>query len=142
MKTFHCAHCQNLVFFENVKCLSCEHSLAYLPDQNLMAALEQGADSLWRRPGNDPGDRSYKLCVNYTRHNVCNWAIPSVDTDNLCRSCRLTRVIPDLNAPANQAAWYKLEVAKRRLIYTLMSFKLPLLGKSEQQPDGVAFEFL
>ncbi len=41
MKTFHCTHCQNLVFFENVKCLSCHHELAFLPEQLQMAALER-----------------------------------------------------------------------------------------------------
>src|SRR3974377_1099990 len=97
MKTFHCTHCQNLVFFENVKCLSCEHSLAFLPDQNRMAALEQGEDGLWRQPDSGSRDRSYKLCHNYLEHNVCNWAIPSADPASLCSSCRLTRVIPDLN---------------------------------------------
>jgi hypothetical protein len=142
MKTFHCTHCQNLVFFENVKCLSCEHSLAYLPDCNRMAALEQGKDGPWRQPDSDRGDRAYKLCVNYTEHNVCNWAIPVEDPENLCISCRLTPVIPDLTKSGNQAAWYRLEVAKRRLIYTLMSLKLPLVGKSEQAPGGIAFEFL
>lgn len=142
MKTFHCTHCQNLVFFENVKCLSCEHSLAYLPDRNRMAALEQGQDGNWRQPDGDNGDRAYKLCVNYTENNICNWALPAEDPNNLCSSCRLTEVIPDLGQDGNQAAWYRLEVAKRRLIYTLMSFRLPLVGKSEEAPGGLAFEFL
>jgi hypothetical protein len=142
MKIFHCTHCQNLVFFENVRCLSCEHSLAYLPDQNRMAALEPGEEGLWRPPNGGPNDRPYKLCINYAQHNVCNWAIPIEDPADLCRSCRLTRVIPDLGQSTNQAAWYRLEVAKRRLIYTLISLKLPLVGKSEEAPSGLAFEFL
>jgi hypothetical protein len=25
MKTLHCTHCQNLVFFDNVRCLRCDH---------------------------------------------------------------------------------------------------------------------
>jgi hypothetical protein len=107
-----------------------------------MAALEQGDDGHWREPGADSTNRAYRLCVNYTQHNVCNWAIPTDDPAPLCSSCRLTRVIPDLSQPGNQAAWYRLEVAKRRLIYSLMSFKLPLVGKSEQAPNGLAFEFL
>jgi hypothetical protein len=140
VKTFHCTHCQNLVFFENTKCLSCEHSLAYLPDGNRMAALEEVEKGRWRQPDGDY--RTYKLCINYIEHDICNWAIPIEDPDELCASCRLTRVIPDLARPANQSAWYRLEVAKRRLIYALLSFKLPLVGKSEQTPNGLAFEFL
>ena len=48
MKTFHCTHCQNLVFFENVRCLNCGHALAFLPDLGMMAALSESRDGLWR----------------------------------------------------------------------------------------------
>lgn len=142
MKTFHCSHCQNLVFFENVKCLNCEHSLAYLPDRNRIAALEQDKEGMWRQPNDSNGNHAYKLCANYLEHNVCNWAIPIEEPESLCSSCRLTRVIPDLNQQGNQASWYRVETAKRRLIYTLLSLKLPLAGKSEQTPDGLEFQFL
>ena len=40
MKVFHCDHCQQLVFFENVSCVKCGHTLAYLPDIDDMASLE------------------------------------------------------------------------------------------------------
>jgi hypothetical protein len=147
VQTFHCTHCQNLVFFENVRCLSCGHSLAYLPDQNCVAALAQDQDGRWRLADANSGDptysdRAYKLCSNYTEHDVCNWATTIADPETLCQSCRLTQVIPDLGKPGNQAAWYRLETAKRRLIYTLLRFKLPLVGKSEETPGGLSFEFL
>ena len=41
----------------------------------------------------------YRLCANYTTHNVCNWAIPADDPRTLCPSCRLTRAIPDPSLP-------------------------------------------
>ena len=141
MKTFHCTHCQNLVFFENTKCLSCEHSLAYLPDQTRMSALEQDPDGLWRQPGKE-GGQAYRLCANYVDQDICNWAVPADDPEPLCLSCRLTRVIPDLSEPSNKAAWYRLETAKRRLIYSLMAFRLPLAPKSDQNPGGLEFHFL
>ena len=53
MKTFHCTHCQHLVFFENIRCLNCGHALAYLPDRNVMAAVQQGEDRLWRYEGRE-----------------------------------------------------------------------------------------
>jgi hypothetical protein len=139
MKSFHCTHCQNLVFFENVRCLSCDHQLAYLPDQSLMAALERGEDGLWHREGKG---QAYRLCENYEKYNVCNWAIPESDPQLLCSSCRLTRVIPDLSQPENKTAWYKLEVAKRRLIYTLLGLNLRLVRKEAPGDEGLAFEFL
>jgi hypothetical protein len=62
----------------------------------------------------------YRLCNNYSQENICNWAIPADEPDTLCQSCRFTQVGPNLAEPGNKAAWYKLEVAKRRLLYTLM----------------------
>ena len=62
----------------------------------------------------------YRLCENYVRQNICNWAIPADELHVLCQSCRFTQVVPNLSEPGNKAAWYKLELAKRRLLYTLM----------------------
>src|SRR5437868_15227126 len=50
MKTFHCDHCQHLVFFENVQCVQCEHPLAYLPDIADMGSLEPAGEDIWRTP--------------------------------------------------------------------------------------------
>src|ERR1700722_8614890 len=136
MKTFHCTHCQNLVFFENVKCLSCQHDLAYLPDQMQMVALEQRDDGFWYH-----ADQAYKLCANNVSHHICNWGLPAADPEELCRSCRLTRVIPNLGQPGNEEAWYRLEIAKRRLLYTVLALGLPLSGKTPSNPTGVEFEF-
>jgi len=141
MKTFHCTHCQNLVFFENVSCLNCGHALAYLPDQAVMAALRQGTDNAWHVEGRDDAEHAYRLCVNYVEQNICNWAIPVGDPNAFCRSCRLTRVIPDLT-PSGKEAWFRLETAKRRLVETLLSLQLPLHAQDDQNPDGVTFEFL
>ena len=116
MQTFHCTRCQNPVFFENVECLICHNTLAYLVDQGRMAALSQDAEGLWHVLGGTGVQRAYRLCANYVRDNVCNWALSADDAGKLCESCRLTRVIPDMSVPANKSAWYKLEVAKRRLI--------------------------
>jgi hypothetical protein len=137
MKTFHCTHCQNLVFFENVICLNCQHDLAYLPDRMLMAALEQGNDGNWYH-----ADQAYKLCANNVTHQICNWAMPIAEPDALCRSCRLTHVIPDLSQRGNEEAWRRLEIAKRRLLYTIFALGLPLAAKSSSNPTGVEFEFL
>ena len=142
MKVFHCDHCDQLVFFESVHCVRCEHPLAYLPDLGVTGSLDRTADGLWRSPLARSNGRSYRLCRNYTEHNVCNWAVPADDAEPYCRSCRLTRVIPNLDTPGNKEAWYKLEVAKRRLLYTLMALKLPGAGKREQPETGLAFDFL
>lgn len=147
MKTFHCDHCRHLLFFENVCCVRCGHALAYLPDLGVIGSLEpaeagSAGAGLWRSRIPRAAGHAYKLCENYSVHNVCNWAVPAEDPHSLCVSCRLTWLIPDLSRPANKAAWYKLEVAKRRLVYTLAALKLPLLAKSDDPERGLAFEFL
>lgn len=147
MKIFHCDHCRHLLFFENVRCVNCGHDLAYLPDLRVVGSLEADGESLggtrrWRTPIPRAAGRTYKLCENYSAHNVCNWAVPADDPYSLCASCRLTRVIPDLSEPEHEASWYKLEVAKRRLVYTLAALELPLFNKSDDPERGLAFEFL
>ncbi|MEO8315402.1 MAG: putative zinc-binding metallopeptidase [Pseudomonadota bacterium] len=133
MKTFHCSHCQALVFFENVGCLVCGQGLAYLPDQSRMQAFDPAATEVV------PG---YRLCSNYIAEQVCNWAVPVADGNPLCESCRLTRVIPDLAQTGNREVWYRLERAKRRLLYTVQGLRLPVTPKVDRGDAGLAFEFL
>jgi hypothetical protein len=145
MKTFHCTHCQNLIFFENVRCLSCGHALAFLPDLGIMGALTESSDGLWRAdmkaqtPQVD--SRGYRLCANYDQVSVCNWVIPADEAGEYCCSCRLNRVIPDLSVERNMVAWFRLEVAKRRMLYTLLGLGLPVVPKNGGG-EGLAFEFL
>jgi hypothetical protein len=141
VKVFHCDHCRHLVFFENTRCVSCEHVLAFLPDLMLVGSLDAAGDGAWRSPLRAAAGRTYRLCRNYLDTQVCNWAVDVTDDNPLCLSCRLTTVIPDLSVPGNQAAWYRLEVAKRRLIYTLLSVRLPLDGGPNPE-HPLAFQFL
>jgi hypothetical protein len=142
MNVFHCDHCQQLVFFENTVCVSCGSTLAYLPDLDQMGSLEPAGDGLWRSPLPEAEGRRYRLCDNYMRQNVCNWAIPASDAHLHCPSCRLTRVIPDLSRPGNKEAWYKLELAKRRLVYSLLMLGCPVENKEDDPEHGLAYEFL
>jgi hypothetical protein len=142
MKSFHCTHCQNLVFFENVRCLNCGHSLAFLPDLGVMAALSAGPDGLFRAELEPADSRGYRLCANYDQISVCNWAVDADDPREFCRSCRLNRIIPDLSSDRNRRAWFRIEVAKRRLLYTLLGLDLPVLPKAGDDGPGLAFEFL
>jgi hypothetical protein len=54
----------------------------------------------------------------------------------------LTRVIPDLSLPGTRDGWSRIEAAKRRLVYSLMSLGLPLANKTQDPEHGLAFEFL
>jgi len=140
MRVFHCDHCDNLAFFENTQCMQCGHLLAFLPELMEMGSLDPAGDGLWRSPlaGARP---AYRLCANYEQRQVCNWAVDADDPNPLCPSCRITQTIPNLDVAGNREAWYRLEVAKRRVIYTLMNLQLPIAPK-QGDDDGLAFEFL
>jgi hypothetical protein len=141
MKVFHCTHCQHLVFFENTLCLRCGHKLAYLPDVKGMGSLDPLEEDLWQCPG--PREkRTYRLCANYRKENVCNWAIPAHVAHTLCDSCRLTRVVPALSESGNREAWYRLETAKRRLLYSLWRLGCPVVSKLDDPERGLSFQFL
>ncbi len=143
MKTFICSNCNQILFFENSTCLGCESTVGYLPDVRLLDAVEEKSDGVWQpsHPTTKP-PRRYKLCQNYEEAQVCNWLIPVADSEPVCYSCRLNDTIPNLDVAGNRAAWYEVEQAKRRLIYTLDALNLPVISKDEAEDTGLAFDFL
>ena len=142
MKVFHCDHCGQLLFFENTTCVNCRRTLAYLPDLRVVGSLDATGGGTWTSPLPRAAGRTYRLCVNYTEHAVCNWAVAADDPQALCRSCRLTHIIPDLTRMGNTAAWSRIETAKRRLVYSLEGFGLRVENKFVDPKGGLSFEFL
>ena len=140
MKTFYCDHCGSLVFFENVQCLKCDHALGFLPDVLDLSALETAGENQWRALTATANDRVYRRCQNGSENEVCNWLVPVDDTDPFCVACRLNDFIPNLSIPENLERWHKMELAKRRLIYTLLHLGLPLGGKKGR--PALQFNFL
>ncbi len=138
MKVFHCDHCQHLVFFENVNCVNCGRLLAYLFDARDVVSLEPQEGGIWR----SISGTSYRLCTNYSREKVCNWAIPAESKEPFCEACRLNSVIPNLAVDGNREKWYRLEVAKRRLIYNLQYLGLAPFGEVFEPTTDLRFEFL
>jgi hypothetical protein len=141
MKIFHCDHCGQLLFFENTECVACGHRVAYLPDLQLVGSLDPAGDDTWHSPL-PRAVSGYRLCQNDKIEGICNWAVRADDDSPLCVSCRITRVIPNLGDPAHRAAWYRLEVAKRRLLFTLIELGLPMANRIDEAERGLTFEFL
>jgi hypothetical protein len=126
MKNFQCDACNGVLFFENSECTGCNQPVGYFPDRGVMKTLR--------------GD-THRRCVNFETENVCNWTVAADDTEAYCVSCRLTQLIPDLSQPQNHELWHRTEVAKRRLLYTLLDLGLPVVGKNVDAVQGLAFEF-
>ncbi len=142
MKTFYCDHCGNLVFFENVQCVKCSHTLGFLPDVLDLSALEPADANTWRALTAPAQNRQYRLCQNGRDHQVCNWLVPVEDENSFCIACRLNQTIPDLTIPGNVERWHRIELAKRRLIYTLLHIGLSLDGKPQENRPALQFNFL
>ena len=127
MQRFTC-ECGNALFFDNSKCLKCGSEVGYDPDGRTMVVLRAAG--------------GMKRCSNGTRHRVCNWVLPKEARAELCLACRLNRKIPDLSQPRNLMLWGRMEVAKRRLLVTLLQLGIPIVPKSEDALSGLAFDIV
>lgn len=149
MKTFSCSSCGNRVHFENVACLACGAPLGFDAESLAMVALapvaEPGAApaskpaGLFRVVGRQ-GDPAVRYCDNAV-HGCCNWLAPAADTTGLCTACDLNRTIPNLSEWGSLEAWQALERAKKRLIYSLLRFAVPV-DATDRGKDKLSFDFV
>jgi hypothetical protein len=130
-----------MVYFENHRCVKCGHSLGFLPDTLELSALEKMSDDLWRPTLATDGTR-YRTCANGKQHEICNWLVPADDSNAWCLACRLNEIIPDLTDARNLTRWAKLELAKRRCLYTFLRLGLPVQNGSGDKPSSPKFRFL
>ncbi len=126
MRNFRCG-CGQTLFFENTRCLRCGERVGFDPAGFFMAPAAAGG-------GAPP------LCRNAADHDVCNW-FASDAASGYCVSCGLNQTIPDLTAGGRRRWWRRMERAKRRLIYSLLTLRLPVAGKREDE-RGLAFAFI
>jgi hypothetical protein len=138
VKLFECQNCGQLIYFENTQCERCGLALGFLPNTQVMTALEPNADGTYTPLADRRRNVSY--CNNY-QHGACNWLVDA-SADTLCQACKLNRTIPDISQPENLRRWQRIEIAKRRLVYSLMRLGLPIESRIEAPEIGLAFDFL
>jgi len=140
MQFFECSRCRQLVYFENSTCLNCGSQLGYAPLRAKMFAVATTGEQEREAFGGPP--IRYRLCQNGAAHHVCNWLVPADDPNPFCRACRLNEIIPDLSISGNGAAWARLEQAKRRMLYGLLSLGLSVRSREEDPKHGLGYQFL
>ncbi len=138
MKLFECQNCGQLIYFENTQCERCGSALGFQPRTAVLSALKANSAGAFA-PLADPA-QSVTYCANFA-HGACNWLVEA-GGGPLCVACELNRTIPDLGVPENLPRWQRIEVAKRRLVYSLLRLGLPIASKTEQPESGIAFNFL
>ncbi len=141
MRVYTCTNCSNTLYFENSKCLHCDHPVGFDPVTLTMITLKpQGTDpALFTHSSDD--SKVYKYCSN-AAHGVCNWLLPAEDASSFCVACAMNRVIPDLDNDINLLRWKNTEVAKHRLIYSLLRLKLPFEIAAEERTESLLFHFM
>ncbi len=138
MKLYTCSRCHNLLYFENNVCLKCGHTLGFDASKLDLIPLLALTDGVYQDITN-PG-RLYRLCSN-AAFGTCNWIVPVNSLSVFCSACELNRTIPSLT-PENFDRWKRIEVAKHRLIYSLIKLDLPFEPKTTPGDSGLAFDFL
>ncbi len=136
--TFFC-QCGNELHFTNTKCVKCSLTLGLIPDEQQLSAFTKTADKEWLASYNG---KVYRPCKNYVVHDICNWMVAANDPHELCKSCRLTEIIPNLSEPQNVKLWFLVEQAKRRLLYSVIKLNLPVKSKIDDPYSGLGFAFL
>lgn len=134
MKRFACT-CGQQVFFENISCVSCGSALGFDPGALSMVSLKPSDDAFEVVPGTS----RVRYCANH-HQGGCNWLVDANSPDTLCVACAPNRTIPDLSVAGNDVKWAAFEAAKRRLVYALLSFGLPIRTRAQDPLHGLAFD--
>ncbi|MFC4094358.1 zinc-binding metallopeptidase family protein [Euzebyella saccharophila] len=138
MKIFNCKECGSPLYFENTMCIACGSGLGYLEKTTQLVPLTRTGNQ-YSFLGED--GKNYRYCENH-QYEVCNWLVEESTETTFCTACALNRTIPDLSSQSNLEEWRKLETAKHRLVYSLIRLGLQVEPKSDENPNGLAFEFL
>lgn len=148
VRVYNC-QCGQAIFFSNSTCLACGVALGYHPEQARLLPLHEGSEPDSWLAGQQGDTQLYRRCANLHSPAACNWLLPVAESaaqDDLCRACRLNRIIPDLNdplQPENGELWGRVELAKRRLVSALLVLGLPVASRqTEDTKHGLMFDFL
>ncbi len=127
MTRYRC-DCGNVLFFENFQCVNCGHLVGYDTELQTMVTVKPGGPLI--------------RCANNLAYGVCNWLVTANSGDKQCFACRFNRTIPDVSNQRNVMLWGRFEAAKRRMLASLLSLKIPLVSKAHDATFGLAFDFV
>tara|TARA_R110001592_G_scaffold359813_1_gene667158 strand:- start:5691 stop:6860 length:1170 start_codon:yes stop_codon:yes gene_type:complete len=148
MKTFKCS-CKDhpILFFESSHCVACNRTVGLDDSFDKVEPYELDEESGHYFKAAQP-EIPYQKCDNHADYKTCNGMVnlntfeASENKDEvLCFACRFNETIPDLSIAEHIPLWKKMEVAKRRALYTLKALSLPLRNISQDPEGGLSFDF-
>jgi len=148
MKLFACQRCASILYFENTKCEKCEAALGFDANSLEIVALQpETAVPAGSAGATDTtayvdfnGGRGWRFCAN-AAHGACNWLLPEGSNETLCYACRHNGTIPDLSITECLVMWRRVELAKHRLFYSILSLGLPT-GRNAENRNKLIFDVL
>jgi hypothetical protein len=139
MKLYTCSNCHSLIYFENNICLHCGYTLGF--DSNSLSLVTLVTEGFNLFSNIQQKQEIFRFCKN-AEYGTCNWLIHDQKATDYCQACELNRVIPALTSEENLKRWKNIEIAKHRLVYSLLRLRLPVQKKTENEETGIAFDFL
>jgi hypothetical protein len=133
VKAFSCGVCGNALYFENSVCVACGTRLGFSREQRAIVPVSDAGEYV------DTRGRTWHVCRNLAVA-ACTW-LTEVAGD-ACFSCRLTRTRPHDGDAAGLKAFKIAEEAKRRLVVDLDSRGFPIVPRTEDRENGLAFDLL
>ena len=143
-RIYRCS-CGRPLFFQNSACLGCGAPLGYAPTQGKRYPLTRSPlAAICQIPD---GQRKFiRRCANLNLSSACDRIFPARENEEgitLYLSCRLNRTIPDLSVAENGENWRPVELAKLRLISSLVALGSPLASRiSEDSERGLTIDLL
>ncbi len=142
MRNFSCG-CGASIYFENSRCVACSSELGWCPSCNTLRSIHADANGQYHC-GEPSCGKALNKCHNYAVEHVCNRCVLSEDspsTTTLCDNCKYNDTIPDLSVEGNREKWQRIEIAKRRLLYTLDLLGLPYGSEADGFSVPLSFDF-
>jgi hypothetical protein len=127
--------CGATLFFDSESCGQCGATVGFELKSGLKSLHTDGV--LWRT---ETGE-AFRQCRNTLDFKVCNWLIAEDSDADYCAACSFNRTIPDQSKSENWRLWWRLENAKKRMLFGLYQNGLwPKNGWSCN--EGLLFDFI
>ncbi|MBB6628134.1 putative zinc-binding metallopeptidase [Nocardioides sp. KIGAM211] len=133
MKAFRCRVCDNPLYFENSVCVSCGSSLGFSREERAIVPVDENGRYV------DASGAGWFVCASLNLSG-CTWLTPV--QGGLCSCCRLTRTRPSDDDVEGLENFPAAEQAKRHLVFELDTLGFPVIGKDQDEVNGLAFDLL
>jgi len=133
VKAYRCRVCDNPLYFENSVCVSCGTALGFARQERAIVPVDQQGRYV------DATGLVWWVCANLNLSG-CTWL--AKDKGAQCEACDLTRTRPSDDDVEGLEQFRLAEQAKRHLVVELDTLGFPVVAKTTDPENGLAFDLL